>query len=68
MSQRQITVKFDTSRQNVESLHKALSYVLKNYLSCEGCGRLAVWTIPIGDPEVPSELKGIGVTGIQEQN
>jgi hypothetical protein len=68
MSKRQIAMKFDTSKQNVESLHKALSYVLKNYLDCEGCGRLALWTVLQGDPEVPPELKGIGVTGIQEEN
>ena len=65
MPGRQITIKFDTTKQDVESLHKALSYVLENYLGCGRCGRVAFWTIPQGDPEIPAALKG-AVTSIEQ--
>ena len=66
MPGRQITIKFDTSKQNVDSLHKTLSYVLKTYFDCGGCGQVAHWTIPLGDPAVPPALKDIGVLGLRE--
>ena len=53
MPGRQIAIKFDTTKQDVKSLHKALSYVLENLLRLRGMRQVAFWTIPLGDPAVP---------------
>ncbi len=64
--QRQVYVEFDTSNQTADMLQKTLAHIL-HVLGCGGCGRVAAMTIPVGDPEIPLNLRQAGVKVIKDE-